>query len=202
MSCHAFFIYNYINSYKYAVAVVCLVLDYLGGKIRKGLYPHLHILVLVFHLYFLVPFAFSGAAKQGKAALLGVVWVGLLYYFGVEHYHVFPVTNKADYAFFHAYHIGSHAHAPLLVGFQRVTQVIRCLYIVPVRRLRPLPQKNRVVHKFFYHKSASLLPYRACDVLVRLSKIPCPIPLFKVKYSAVGAFVSRKIQQSGIYIII
>ena len=163
MSCHAFFIYNYINSYKYSVAVVCLVLDYLSGKIGKGLYPHLHILVLIFHLYLLVPFAFSGAAKQGKAALLRVVWVGLLYYFGVEHYHIFPVTIKADYALFYAYHIGCHAHAPLLVGLQCVTQVICCLYIVPVRRFRLLSQKYGVVHKFFYHKAPLISFYRVTE---------------------------------------
>ena len=134
-----------------SIAVVDLVLDYLGGEAGEGLDALLKLLVEPAHLYRAVAPSLAGAVER-QAALLGLICARLLYNFGVEHDLKFALVVKGNDALTYADHVRRHAHAAVLVGDERVEKILRRAEILGTRRLGLLSEKSLVPANFTNHR--------------------------------------------------
>ena len=105
-----------VNLYQYAVAVVDLVLDDLGGEagVARG-FP-CEAVVLIPHADGFVARGRSGTAEQGETAFLGLIHPGFAHDFGIIHYGVSAVVAESNDTLCHAYHIRRHADTVLSLG--------------------------------------------------------------------------------------
>ena len=109
-----------LGLYQYAVAVVHLVLDDLGGPAVVELDFRFHLFVLKAEADGTVAQAFARAAKKGEAAFFCLIGAGALHDLGIEHHGAdgggAAVIPKGDDIFANTDHIGGHAHAGFPVG--------------------------------------------------------------------------------------
>ena len=145
-----------VNLYQYAVAVVDLVLDDLGGEAGVACRFPYEAGALIFDTDGLVSYGRSGTAEQGETAFLGLIHPRLADDLGIVHHGVFAVIAERDDALRHADHICRHADAGLTVHHERVEQVPPDEDIILDSILRFDPQKQRVVYKFLDHMIASI----------------------------------------------
>ena len=92
------------------------MLDDLSRPAGESLEPGLHRLVLELHLDGAVAFGLPRPG-QGQAALLGLIRVGGLNDFRVEHDHRLAYVVKDDDPLIDADHIRRHSNAAVGVGF-------------------------------------------------------------------------------------
>ena len=135
--------------------MINLVLDDLCRPAGEGFDARLHLGGLVLHLDGFVALALTGATEKRQAALFGIVRAVLLDNLGIEHHGIrgssSALVEKGDDALAHANHIRRHTNTAFPVRHQRFKQVLRDLQILFCCDLRLPCEKNRVVHKFFYH---------------------------------------------------
>ncbi len=118
-----------------AAEMVYLVLDYLGFKVAEYAAAALELLVKVLNSYYAVASNAANTVKR-KTALLGIVGLlGLVNYLGVYHGYVLIAYESYKYGLVNSYHVCSHAHTALFVGFYCVEQVADCLHIRSCGRL-------------------------------------------------------------------
>ena len=115
--------------YQNPIAMVELMLDYFSRPAGESLEPGLKFFILPLNLDSPEAPSLSAPCK-GETALLGFICPGLLHDDGVEHDLILAVVFKGDDALIHADHVGGHAHAAILVGDERVEQILRRAEVV------------------------------------------------------------------------
>jgi len=115
--------------------MIHFVLDDLRRPAGEGFDPGLELLILPFDFNGLIALALSWTAKEGQAALLGIIHSGHLDDLRIEHGHIYAFVIKDDDPLAYANHIRRHAHAGILVGSQRVQQILRNQQIIQCCRL-------------------------------------------------------------------
>ena len=135
--------------------MVYLVLNDLSRPAEVDLGMGFHIRRLIFYLDGLISLTFSRAAKKGQAAFLGVVCAALFDDLGVEHngvrWHGAAFVKKGDNAFTNTDHICRHTDTAFSVSHKSFKQITGNLHILLCCSLGSSSEKERIVHKLFYH---------------------------------------------------
>ena len=139
------------------VAVVDLVLDYFSRPAGEGLEPELKFFILPLNLDSPEAPDFS-APREGETALFSLIRPGLLHDYRVEHDLMLAVVFKGDDALIHADHVGGHAHAAILVGDERVEQILRRAEVVRRGGFGLPGEKGLVFAYITYHCCSSRCP--------------------------------------------
>lgn len=139
------------------VAMVELVLDYFSRPAGEGFEPKLKFFILPLNLD--SPEAPDlPVPREGETALFGLVCPRLFHDDGVEHDLILAVVFKGDDALVHANHVGGHAHAAILVGDERVEQILRRAEVVRRGGFGLLGKKGFVFAYITYHCCSSRRP--------------------------------------------
>ena len=101
-----------------ALAMVDFVLDNLGSPAGKSFESCLELFVLISDFDGMKALCLAGTGER-QAALLRLVGTGSFDDLRMKHSHVGTLSVKDDDAFVHTDHVSCHAHASLLVSFQR-----------------------------------------------------------------------------------
>ena len=143
--------------YQNPIAMVELVLDYFSRPAGEGLEPELKFFILPLNLDSPEAPDFP-APREGETALFSLVRPGLLHDYRVEHDLMLAVVFKGDDALVHADHVGGHAHTAVLVGDERVEQIL-CRAEVVRRSGFGFPGKKGFVFAYItYHCCYSRRP--------------------------------------------
>ena len=143
--------------YQNPIAMVELMLDYFSRPAGESFEPKLKFFILPLNLD--SPEAPDlPAPREGETALFGFVCPGLLHDNGIEHDLMLAVVFKGDDELVHADHVGGHAHAAILVGDERVEQILRRAEVVRRGGFGLLGEKGFVFAYITYQCCSSRRP--------------------------------------------